>query len=521
MKVAIYCRLSEEDKDKQNPNDDSNSIQNQKKLLIDYAMQQNDWEIFSIYSDDDYSGSDRSRPDFNRMIEDAENRKFDIILCKAQSRFTRELELVEKYINYLFPLWGIRFIGLVDNADTENLGNKKTRQITGLTNEWYIEDLSQDIRKVLTSKRKAGMHIGSSATYGYIKNPERRGHIIIDPDAAAVVKQIFEWCAEGYGIQKIARKLNQQGIPNPSTYKELKGIPYKRPATQTGSYWKYYSVERILKNEVYIGNMVQGRQRNFSYKSDKKVNIPKKEWIVVENTHEPIISRELWDKVQQELKHRTKGSVTPGSIGAFSRKLYCKKCGHTLRSFKSHDKRYFRCPTRLFFLGDCDGCYISYEKLEKAVLIELNQLIEKYLDKDELEKGLSIQKEYNMRIEKIKTDIQRCETILKKRNLHIEQMYEDRLNGIIKPEEFVAFSDKILKEIESIKAEIEAFQSQINQLEKEANMADTKRTAQILRKYINIEKLDRPIVDAIIDHIVITRRNPETKQQEIEIFWNF
>ena len=157
MKAAIYCRLSEEDRNKQFETDDSNSIQNQKTMLVQYAVEQG-WELYDIYSDDDYTGSDRRRPEFNRLLADAEKRKFDIVLCKTQSRFTRELELVEKYIHGLFPIWGIRFIGVVDNADTANKGNKKSRQINGLVNEWYLEDMSDKFhisRSYLSKKFKA------------------------------------------------------------------------------------------------------------------------------------------------------------------------------------------------------------------------------------------------------------------------------------------------------------------------------------------------------------------------------
>ena len=159
MKAAIYCRLSEEDRNKQFETDDSNSIQNQKTMLVQYAMEQG-WEIYNIYSDDDYAGADRKRPEFNRLIQDAEQKKFDIVLCKTQSRFTRELELVEKYIHGFFPIWGIRFVSIVDNADTDNKGNKKSRQINGLVNEWYLEDMSENIKSVLTNRRQNGFHIG-------------------------------------------------------------------------------------------------------------------------------------------------------------------------------------------------------------------------------------------------------------------------------------------------------------------------------------------------------------------------
>ena len=184
-RVAIYCRLSEEDRNKQSETDDSNSIQNQKSMLLQYSLEHG-WEVYNIYSDDDYTGSDRRRPEFNRLLEDAKNRKFDIVLCKTQSRFTRELELVEKYIHGLFPIWGIRFISIVDNADTANKGNKKSRQINGLVNEWYLEDMSENIKSVLTDRRKNGHHIGAFALYGYKKDPDVKGHLIIDEEAAEV-----------------------------------------------------------------------------------------------------------------------------------------------------------------------------------------------------------------------------------------------------------------------------------------------------------------------------------------------
>ena len=203
-KAAIYCRLSEEDRGKLHASDDSASIQNQKTMLAQYAMERG-WEVYRIYSDDDYAGADRSRPAFQKLLADAEAHRFDIILCKTQSRFTRELELVEKYIHGLFPLWGIRFVSIVDNADTANKGNKKSRQINGLVNEWYLEDMSENIRSVLTSRRQNGFHIGAFAPYGYRKDPEQKGRLIPDPEAASVVREVFTLFSQGYGKGAIAR----------------------------------------------------------------------------------------------------------------------------------------------------------------------------------------------------------------------------------------------------------------------------------------------------------------------------
>ncbi len=251
QRVAIYCRLSEEDRNKENKEDDSTSIKNQKLMLTEYAIRQG-WDIQGVYSDDDYTGADRNRPNFNKILELAEQREIDIILCKSQSRFTRELELVEKYINGLFVEWNIRFVGLVDNADTNVKGNKKSRQINGLVNEWYLEDLSENIKSVLKSKRLKGEHTGGLVLYGYKKDPNQKGHLIIDPVAAEVVKEVFSLYSKGMGKTAIARELNNRGIPNPTQYKVQQGVAYKTPPNELGTKWKYFSIDNMLHNEMYI-----------------------------------------------------------------------------------------------------------------------------------------------------------------------------------------------------------------------------------------------------------------------------
>ena len=266
MRAAIYCRLSEEDKGKAD-GADSGSMQNQKMLLTQYADAQG-WEIYDIYSDDDYAGADRNRPEFNRLLNDAEAKRFGIVLCKTQSRFTRELELVEKYIHGLFPIWGIRFVSVADNCDTDDPGNKKTRQINGLVNEWYLEDMSESIKSVLNSRRSLGLHIGSSAPYGYAKDPAQKGHLIIDEEKAFTVREVFSLFANGQGKTSIARELNARGIPSPG-----------------GGLWQYAMISRMLQNEVYIGHMVQGRYGSVSYKTKRNMPKPPELWFRVENTH--------------------------------------------------------------------------------------------------------------------------------------------------------------------------------------------------------------------------------------------
>ena len=254
MKAAIYCRLSKEDETKTG---ESESIQNQKSMLIQYAMEQG-FELYQIYSDEDYSGIDRNRPAFNAMIRAASEHKFDVVLAKTQSRFTRDMELVEKYLHGKFIEWGIRFIAVVDHVDTDDTANKKSRQINGLINEWYLEDLSTNVRSVLDHKRKEGQYIASFALYGYQKDPAAKGRLQIDPEAAEVVRRIFALALSGVGAHKIARILNEEGVPSPTAYKQQNGEHYQLARkTPCESLWSSGTIYQMLHNQTYAGDLVR------------------------------------------------------------------------------------------------------------------------------------------------------------------------------------------------------------------------------------------------------------------------
>lgn len=514
LKVAIYCRLSEEDRNKENEEDDSRSIQNQKLMLTEYAIRQG-WEIQGVYSDDDYTGADRNRPNFNKVLKLAEERKIDIILCKSQSRFTRELELVEKYINGLFIEWGIRFVGLVDNADTDVKGNKKSRQINGLVNEWYLEDLSENIKSILKSKRQKGLYTGGLPLYGYQKDPNQKGHLIIDPVAADVVKDIFSLYNQGMGKTAIARELNNRGIPNPTQYKVQNGISYKTPKNKLGTLWKYFSIDDILHNEMYIGNMVQGKYGSISYKSKKNKPKPKEEWVVVKGTHEPIIDIDLWNSVQSKINANFK-PYSGGKIGVFAQKCRCKGCGYTLKTSKTHNDRYLRCPTRQVNKDSCEGSFISQKVLERTVLKELNSLIDKYLNVDKLEEGIVLT-QFGDEREKLEKEISQYQISIQKKSKAIKDTYIDKVNGIISQEQFMEFNESFQVEKANLENLLVEKQKKLLELNNEQETLKSKR--QILEKYINVTELSREMVDNLIDYIVVGAKDPNTKKKTIEIHW--
>lgn len=518
MKAAIYCRLSAEDRDKLSVDDDSASIQNQKDILIKHAIS-NGWEIVGIYSDDDYSGADRNRPQFNRLLADAKARKFDIILCKTQSRFTRELELVEKYIHGLFPMWGIRFVSIVDNADTANKGNKKSRQINGLVNEWYLEDMSENIRSVLTSRRENGFHIGSFAPYGYRKDPTSKGHLIIDEEAAEIVREIFNLFADGYGKTAIAKILNDRGVPNPTEYKRKKGFRYTPSIRAASPLWKYSSVQWVLTNEVYIGNLVQARAGSASYKTKQIVSRPKEQWIIVEGTHEPIIDMDLWRLVQRKINSHARVNQSTGKIHTFSKIAVCMHCGYALRIHKSQNRYYLQCETRYISRSACPGAFIPEAELEGIVADEIRKMNQKLLDMGALER--KVQFEYALQSKRVKllSEKKRYLEKMDECNIALQQLYADKAAGVVSSKDYMELSSVFQADKAKYEGLLLSCDERIQEIE--AHMKIGGRRAELLEPYVTVEQLSRRIVEILIERIEVGKRDPATGVVPVSIYWNF
>ena len=528
-RVGIYTRLSDEDRFKRNKDDDSESIANQKSMLLKYALNQG-WEVYNIYSDDDWSGADINRPQFQKLIEDCRNGLVDIVLCKTQSRFSRDMEVVERYIHNKFIEWGVRFVSIVDNADTEVQGNKKARQINGLINEWYLEDLSDNIRSSLQNKRDDGLYIGSFAPYGYLKDPNDKNKLIIDPVASEVVKEIFELFKSGVGYYKIAKHLNDKGILTPSNYKKENGSKYVCRAARYGNStkWSQDTIAKVLRNEVYIGNLVQGKKTYVSYKNHKFIVKPKEQWTTSYGTHEPIIDIETWKYVQSKFKSRARTSRTTGEVYMFSRKVYCKECGQVFNRQLYHTKDgkvpYLKCKGRKLANHDCiNRESIRCEKLEKIVLDEINLQLEKFYNLDELERMYKLEKKAlnsstflkrdNLILEK-----EKLEEKINKKNDYYKSLYKDKLEGLITQEDFVMLREKFTKEIEEYKKRVEVIKLELADIKtKEDNISTSK---QIFERYKHIDELNREIIDEFIDVIFIGKINPETKERDIDIEMN-
>ena len=523
MKVGIYCRLSDEDDNKVNPEDESESILNQKSLLEGYVMA-NGWEIYDYYIDDDWSGADADRPDWNRILKDAENREINIILCKSQARFTRDMEAVEKYLHGKFLEWNVRFIGLVDNADTDNKGNKKQRQIMGLTNEWYLEDISDNIRAVFDSKRKAGEFIGGFATYGYIIDPEDKSRFIIDDKAAEVVQMIYNWYLEGFGPQAISSKLNRRAIPNPTLHKRQSGLNFKMGVYNNGL-WNKTTVSRILKNSMYLGHMVQGRTRKLSYKSKKLIDVPEKDWFIVENTHDAIIEKSVFDEVQSRGKSKPRSSGL-GKAHIFARKLKCLDCGNNMNKGSQKSKKgirfsFFRCKMYILSSGiekQCSSHYIMLRDLEETVLEKLKSYIDSYLDEEAAINSLSVENEIDNRIRSLKRELNVIESNLNEQSSVIKSLYIDKVKGVITDEMFIDFSKKFNEEKDSNLSRKKEIERQIQPLNEKNNARD--RWQETILRYKNVSKLTHAMVNELIDFIEIGEKD-KNGERIIRVHWLF
>ena len=524
LRVGIYLRLSNEDDNKTSKNDDSESIKNQRNMLMQYINKHPEFVLIDEYCDEDLSGAGTYRPQFERLIKDCENHKIDIVLCKSQSRFSRDMEIVEKYINNKFKEWNIRFIGLADNADTEILGNKKSRQINGLVNEWYLEDTSDNIRGAFKSKMKQGEFISPFAPYGYEISSEDNNKLIIDPEAAEIVRDIYNLYLTGLGFTGISKYLNSKEIPCPSLYKYQKGIKLNVVSNRSREdiKWNTNTIKTILTNEVYLGHLVQGKRTTVSYKNHKVYTKDKKDWIRRENTHEAIIEDDIWNKVQITMKERTKPMKKTGTVHMFSGKVFCLECKRYMRKKNSTKHEYLVCSNNRDGYDDCiNKSAIRYDELEEIVLNTINKKIKKFYDENEL-LALDCKKtdnRFDNSINSLKKKKETLENEINKTRNYLKNLYEDKVNGVITPEQFKDLIANYNNNEEGLKKQIKTIDNEINYYKTKKEVL--KNNKEIFSKYHNLKKLNRVIVTEFIDKIYIGKLNKEENCRDIQIVWNF
>ncbi len=531
--AVLYLRLSKEDIDKLKKGDYSESIENQRLLLTEYAIEQG-FKIVDIYIDDDYSGLYDDRPGFERLIRDSKLGKFNTVIAKSQSRFTRNMEHMEKYLHHDFPLLGIRFIGLIDGVDTALKGNKKARQIYGLTNEWYCEDLSENIRTVFKHKMKDGQFLGGFAPYGYLKNPNDKHKFIIDEEAANVVRRIFHLYIQGFSVNKICHILEDDFIPNPTVYKKQQGLTYAnvkaKDFSEKYNLWSPTTIRRIISNETYIGKLIQGTCEKLSYKDKKIVPIPKENWIVVENHHEPIIEIDLFKKAKSLSEKRR--IVAPNQTGdkkvhVLAGKIRCESCGSTM--IKSGGVRgnssdwYLRCQlANKSRLSRCTSHNILYSVVENTTLESIQQLVYPVLNEKvkngELENYLLQTTNNNDQIKSKTKLLKELQDKASEGMNSLKLLYTDRVNGKLTEDIFTALKDNIESEYETIQQQIQKINKELEDLSSEQH---TKKNFQkLIGKYCDYSKLTHEMVADFIECIQIGEKDKESSRQEVTIHWN-
>lgn len=449
------------------------------------------------------------------MIEAAKQKKFQIVLCKSQSRFTRDMELVEKYIHGLFPIWGIRFIAVADNADTEVKGNKKARQINGLVNEWYLEDLSENVRMVFDLKRREGKYIGGFPIYGYRKDPADKNHIIPDPEAAEVVRQIFQWSLEGHGRQNIAYLLNQQGVPNPTRYKTERGWTCNHPVKNDFGLWNKTTIWRILRNEMYTGVMIQGRRKKVSYKSKVIIDTPEDQWYRVEGTHEAIIDRATFEAVQQGLRLRTKTDGS-GEAHLLSGLVKCADCGSTMSKCSNGKQNYLRC--KLYADSGkqklCTRHSVRLDELIDLVSERIRYYVQTYFELD----AQDIKPHKDTRREALKQERKALAAQLEKRSQALKTLYLDKVAGIISEGQFMELNESFLNEKSRLGQRLGKIDEELENREQPQQQAELMEKA---RELLRLETVPRELVIGLIDRIEVGEQSPKTGLQEVKVSWKF
>ncbi|SDL06360.1 recombinase family protein [Natronincola ferrireducens] len=497
--VGIYCRLSHEDGE----TGESNSIGNQKAMLTKYVMDKG-WSIADIYIDDGYTGVSFERPGFMRLLQDIKAKKISMVITKDMSRLGRDYIQVGHYIEKFFPENRVRFIAVNDNIDTGNLEGNDMTPFKAVINDMYCKDISKKVRSVFNHKRHEGKFIGAFAPYGYEKDPKDNSHLIIDKEIAPTVRRMFQLYISGYGFTAIAKKLNEEGIPSPAYYKNRKYETFNVGKARVPK-WSHSSVKAILKNPVYTGVMAQNKSRKINYKSRKTENLQEKDWIVVEGTHEAIISPEDFKKVKTLMKHKNNDfSGAKKAVKLFSGFAFCGDCGEYMTYTKAPSGNYFLICSgyKRFGKSHCTRHSILEEKLEEMILKDFRKLVRKFADRERLKKKAE------QVVNKRKTSKNMYEdelTSVDKRlgdiQVMLKSLYEDKVKGVIDEEQFLEFYNAFNKEKVGLNNRYDELKKFLNITEKQEDKQ--KKVEQLVDDTLNLKKLNRLILAEMIEKVEV------------------
>lgn len=526
-RAAIYCRLSSED----GADHESMSIGNQRALLTEYVEKQG-WEVVDTYIDDGFSGTNFDRPGFQRMIADIEKGRINLVITKDLSRLGRNYIMCGQYTEIYFPERHVRYIALNDGVDT--LNQTSSMDITPfkhILNDMYAKDISTKIKSTLHTKARRGEYLGALDPYGYLRHPDDKHKLIINEETAPIVRRIFEMSAAGMGSRSICTVLNDEGILSPAEYTRFrKHDPTKDGEFVRKRFWCQTYLRSILKNEMYVGCMVQGRQYTPSYRSKKREPVPKEDWIVVPDMHEPIVTRELFDETQKKMQARKKVIKPLDEPRLFSGLFYCEACGTAMRQHTTGNGKYtyFICGKH-HAIGKlaCSSHYINYDIFYQVIQEDIRRNAKLFSeDSEQAAKKLMELKcaDEQKQAAKMKRDLTSAKKRLADLDVKLKRAYEDNMNGKLPDHIFSMF-------IADYDAERAGLRSSISDMEKALEKvrdakSDIDRFAALIKKYTSFEELDRFMLNELIDRITIYEtpgmgRNRIGKEKTITIYYKF
>lgn len=520
--TALYCRLSCDD----DLEGDSNSIRNQKMLLQKYA-DENRLRNTRFYVDDGYSGSNFDRPDFKRMMDDVDNGKISTVIVKDMSRFGRDHILVGYYTKYYLAEADVRFIAIYDQVDSETNPDDDITPFKNILNEMYAKDCSKKIKAVIRAKGNAGKHLGTFPPFGYVKSAEDKSQWIIDNEAAEIVKEAFKLCMQGFGPAQIARIFTERGYDTPIIYNRKHGLPVTKTVRYGQNIWSPKSIVGMLSRIEYTGCTANFKTYKKSYKSRKRIDIPREDWVIFENTQEAIIDKQTFETVQR-IREAKRRPTDMGEMSPLSGLVYCADCGKKMylcRCTTMKQKEYFNCSSyRKNLKRTCTSHQITVEALNLLIQDDLRRTInfatsqnERFLQALQTNAETKTKKELKENQEEIKSAEERIEKLDK----IIESLYEDKVEEKISEERYLKMSDTYESEQLTLNARVKTLKSEI---EKAKEQSDKILSFMILiHKYSSFEDLTPEILRSFIDRVIVHEKTKVDGhyRQTVEIIYNF
>ena len=503
-RIAVYIRLSRED-----GSDESYSVKNQRQRLMAYLdsfMLEEEGQLVDFYIDDGYTGTDSDRDNFQRMLSDIDSGAVNCVIVKDLSRLSRNDWECKRYLQHLFVVKDVRFVSLelpkLDSYKNPDEVYELGVSIQSMYNENHCRETSVKVRGTFNSKRRNGEFIGAFPPYGYLKDPADKHRFIVDNEAAPVVKDIFYWFVfDGMSKNSIAKKLHGMGTPSPSAYKRQNGMNYHNPATERHPpLWSSRSISTILTNRMYLGHMVQGKQKVKSYKVHTRITTPESEWFIVEDTHDPIIDKETFDKAQDLMTRDTRIPPEAERVYPFSGFLRCADCGKAMGRRTSKKYVYYTCRSHNT-LGICSRHTIGHGKLESAVLETIRKQIALIDDMAQIIDAIN-------GAPVIRTVSKRLTASLKLRKQELEKttalrtgLYTDWKNGDITREEYHGMKKEFEEKEQQLRQDIEKLEEETQDFARGVTSSNPYFDAFL--KHRNIQSLDRGIVVELVKAIHI------------------